>query len=94
MEAKNRVGIGLSYRPTRLHRQAELIPMESIPGLLNSLKIRALAEITVVKLLVHLCPHIIGALGRGLAKSSSTFQILIFPLIQYIYYIQRKSFMN
>jgi hypothetical protein len=42
VEAKNRVGIGLSYRPTRLHRKAELIPMESIPGLLKSLKIRAL----------------------------------------------------
>ncbi len=32
--ARNRAGIGLCYRPARLHRQAE-----SIPGLLNSLKI-------------------------------------------------------
>jgi hypothetical protein len=34
MEAGNRVGMGLSYRPARLHRLAE-----SIPGLLRSLKI-------------------------------------------------------
>ncbi len=34
MGARNRVGIGLSYRPSRLHRQAE-----SIPGLLKSLEI-------------------------------------------------------
>jgi hypothetical protein len=26
MGARNRVGIGLSYRPARLHRLAELIP--------------------------------------------------------------------
>jgi hypothetical protein len=37
MGARNRVGIGLSYRPARLHRLSE-----SIPGLLKSLKIRAL----------------------------------------------------
>jgi hypothetical protein len=36
MGARNRVGIGLSYWPARLHRLAELIP-----GLLKSLKIRA-----------------------------------------------------
>ncbi len=34
MGAGNQVGIGLSYRPARLHRLAE-----SIPGLLKSLKI-------------------------------------------------------
>jgi hypothetical protein len=34
LEARNRVGIGLSYRPARLHRLAE-----SIPGLLKSFKI-------------------------------------------------------
>jgi hypothetical protein len=34
MGARNRVGIGLSYWPARLHRLAE-----SIPGLLKSLKI-------------------------------------------------------
>jgi hypothetical protein len=33
MEARNRVGIGSSYRPARPHRLAELIPLESIPGL-------------------------------------------------------------
>jgi hypothetical protein len=36
---RNRVGKGLLYRPDRLHRLAEL---ESVPGLLQSLKIRAL----------------------------------------------------
>ncbi len=37
MGAKNRVGIGLSYWPTRLHRLAE-----SIPGLFESFKILSL----------------------------------------------------
>ncbi len=36
MGARNRVGIGLSYRPTRLHKLAE-----SIPGFYKRLKIRA-----------------------------------------------------
>jgi receptor-type tyrosine-protein phosphatase F len=36
MGSRNRVEIGLSYRPARLHRLAE-----PIPGLLKSLKIRA-----------------------------------------------------
>jgi hypothetical protein len=39
MRARNRVVTGLSYRPTRLHRLKE-----SIPGLLKSLKIRALIK--------------------------------------------------
>jgi hypothetical protein len=39
MGARNRVGIGFSYRPTR---PAELIPLDQILGLLKSLKIRAL----------------------------------------------------
>jgi hypothetical protein len=39
MGARNRVGIGLSYRPARLHRLAAL---ESIPGILKNLKIWAL----------------------------------------------------
>jgi hypothetical protein len=34
MGARNQVGIGLPYRPARLHR-----PAESIPGLLKSIKI-------------------------------------------------------
>ncbi len=42
----NRVGIGLSYRPARLHRVAE-----SIPGLLKSLKIPSLQILQV-----SLCP--------------------------------------
>ena len=37
MVARNRVGIGLSYRLARLHRVAE-----SVPGLLKSLKIACL----------------------------------------------------
>jgi hypothetical protein len=37
MGARNRVGIGLSYRSVRLHRLAE-----SIPGLLKSIKIKSL----------------------------------------------------
>ncbi len=37
MEVRNRVGIGLSYRPIRLHSLAE-----AIPGLHKVLKIRAL----------------------------------------------------
>ncbi len=43
MGARNRVGKGLSYRPARLHRLAELISWnQSIPWVLKSLKIRAL----------------------------------------------------
>jgi hypothetical protein len=45
MGARNREGIGLSYRPARQHSLAELVPstsLESILGLLKSLKIRAL----------------------------------------------------
>jgi hypothetical protein len=38
MGPRNRVGIGLAYRPAKLHRLAE-----SIPGLLKSLKIPFLA---------------------------------------------------
>jgi hypothetical protein len=41
MGARNRLGMGLSYRPSRLHRLSEFIPFESIPGLHERLKIRA-----------------------------------------------------
>ncbi len=41
MEARNRVGIGFSYRPTRLHRLAESDSLQSVHGLLKSLIIRA-----------------------------------------------------
>jgi hypothetical protein len=41
MGARNRVGIGLSYWPARLHSLVELVSLESILGLLKSLKIRA-----------------------------------------------------
>jgi hypothetical protein len=44
MGARNQVGIVLSYRTARLQWLAELIFFESIPGLLKSLKIRALKE--------------------------------------------------
>jgi hypothetical protein len=37
---RNRVGIGLSYRPARLHRFAELIPWHRLLGSFKSLKIR------------------------------------------------------
>jgi hypothetical protein len=36
--ARNRVGIGLSYRLVRLHRLAELIPWNQFSGSLNSYK--------------------------------------------------------
>ncbi len=35
MGARNRVGIGLSYRPTRIHRQAKLIPWNRFLGSLK-----------------------------------------------------------
>jgi hypothetical protein len=43
MGAKNRVGIGLSFRPARLHgtQPGGIGSSESIPGLPKSLKIRA-----------------------------------------------------
>jgi hypothetical protein len=39
--ARNRVGIGLSYRLARIHRAGEIDSLESIFGLFKSLKIRA-----------------------------------------------------
>jgi hypothetical protein len=42
MGARNRGGIGLSYRTARLHRLAEFIPWNQIPGPHKHLKIRAL----------------------------------------------------
>jgi hypothetical protein len=42
MGARNRVGIGLSYRPARLHRLAKSVPSNRFLGLLKSLKIPAL----------------------------------------------------
>jgi hypothetical protein len=42
MGARNLIGIGLSYRSTRLHRLAGIHSLESIPGLYKRLKIRAL----------------------------------------------------
>ncbi len=37
MGARNLGGIGLSYRPARLHRLAELIPWNQFRGPINSL---------------------------------------------------------
>jgi hypothetical protein len=41
MGARNRVGMGLSYRPARLHRLGGTHSLESLPGLHKRLKIRA-----------------------------------------------------
>jgi hypothetical protein len=38
MGARNRGGIGLSYRPARLHRLAEFIPWNQCRGPINMLK--------------------------------------------------------
>ncbi len=43
MGARHRVGIGLTYRPARLHRLAEFIPWNRFLGH-NRLKIRAQSE--------------------------------------------------
>jgi hypothetical protein len=41
MGAENRVGIGLSYRPAKVTQSGGIGSLESILGLLKSLKIRA-----------------------------------------------------
>jgi hypothetical protein len=41
-QARNRIGLGLPYRPARLHRVGGIDSLESILGLLKSLKILAL----------------------------------------------------
>jgi hypothetical protein len=38
MGARHRVGIGLSYRPARLHRLAELMPWNRFLGSINVYK--------------------------------------------------------
>ena len=38
MGARNRVGIGLSYRPAKLHSLAELVPWNRFLGFLKVLK--------------------------------------------------------
>jgi hypothetical protein len=49
--ARSFVGIGLSFRPARLHRLEELFFVESIPGPLKSLKIPALVLLRITELL-------------------------------------------
>ncbi len=44
MGARKRVGIGLSYRPARLHGLGGIDFLESIPGLLPCLKIPSLVD--------------------------------------------------
>jgi hypothetical protein len=41
MGARNRVGIGLSYRPARLHRLSELAPWKRFLGSFKRFQIRA-----------------------------------------------------
>ncbi len=65
MGARNHVGIGMSYRPTRLHRLAELCHGIG-PGLLKSLKIRAL-----VRLQRHQCQLDCSAAKRSYVEISS-----------------------
>ncbi len=49
MGARNRGGIGLSYRPARLHRLDGIHSLESIPGLHKRLKLRALVNYLLTK---------------------------------------------
>jgi hypothetical protein len=44
MGARNRVGIGLSYRSARLHKLAELIPLNRFLGSLQVKKYRLTTE--------------------------------------------------
>jgi hypothetical protein len=57
MGARHWGGIGLSYRPARLHRLAEFIPFWSIPGPHKHLKIRALCVISECALGHSLSPE-------------------------------------
>ncbi len=50
MGAKNRVRIGLSYRPARLHRLAEAIPWNRFLGSVKVLQIPALVARALVQL--------------------------------------------
>ncbi len=68
MGARSRVGIELPYRPARLHRQAELISLESIPGLLKSLKIRTQDTCMCIILYTAADPNIFMAKSVGVLK--------------------------
>jgi hypothetical protein len=54
MGASNRVGIGLSYRPA-----VGIDSLESIPGLLKRLQIRALKTVTLTVTRSQIRPYII-----------------------------------
>ncbi len=69
MGARNRVGIGLSCRPARLHRL-----LESIPGLLKGLKIPSLCwpELSEMKvcLLDAMLPQLLPSLRAEILEAS------------------------
>ncbi len=57
MRARNRIGIGLSYRPARLHRLTKLIPWHRILGSLKAWKYRlpiAFFSVEITKEIVSL----------------------------------------
>jgi hypothetical protein len=68
MGARSRVGLELPYRPARKHRQAELISLESIPGLLKSLKIRAQDTCMYMVLYIAADPNLFMAKSVGILK--------------------------
>jgi hypothetical protein len=61
MGARNRVGIGLSFRPARLNRRVELIPWNRFLGSINVLKVRALYRISnnALKCCTQLFPKVV-----------------------------------
>ncbi len=50
MGARNRIGIGLSYRPHQATQAGGIVSLESSLGLLTSLKIRAQASLNLLSL--------------------------------------------
>jgi hypothetical protein len=87
MRARNRVGIGLSYRPARLHSLAEFGSLESILRLLKSLKIRALLtpthrQVAMTLLLICLSSNLLLFLSSSgslyILHLSSLLSILLF----------------
>jgi hypothetical protein len=62
MGARNRVGLGLSYRPARLHS------LESIPGLFKNLKIPFVYEQAQLGIPTFNCHPVNWATQHGLSK--------------------------